>query len=314
MEILVYLEIKNGKIAENSLDLVSFAKEISKGCRVICTTVSSKLPDLSELYESGANKLYFIKSDSMPYDKRKHPYYLTELIKKINPDIFILNSTTEGREIAPIVASSLNLGLTADCTGLEIEDNKLISTRPTFGGKLMASILSRTTPNMATVRVNTFRKKNCNFEGNLEIEELTFNVKNPKSEILSYTDTKEDFTTVQNSKIILSGGMGLKTKENFDKLKLLASKIGAIACGTRKAVDKGFIEKELQVGQTGKTVTPDIYVAFGISGAIHHIVGMENSKKIIAINTDKNAPVFKHADIGIIEDAGVVLDKLIEIF
>lgn len=319
MEILVYIQIKEGEICEFSRDLISYAKEISNGALVSGVIVSSGFNlECGNLKKFGLDKLYVLKSDSCEFDKRKHPYLIIKLLEKINPEIFILNSTTEGRELAPVVSSSLDTGLTADCTKIEIVDNKLVSTRPTFGGKLMASILCRKNPQMATVRVNTFKKKEFQFVGETEILEFDFsddlkneNLSNLKTEILEFTEKgKGEFVNLQNAKIIFAGGMGLKNKENFDKLKSAAEKFGAKVGGTRKAVDKGFIEKEFQIGQTGCCVTPEIYVAFGISGAIHHISGMENSKKIIAINTDKNAPIFAHSDMGIIEDAAKVLEFL----
>ena len=316
MEILVYAQIEDNKISENSVDLISYAKEISNNALVSAVLV---LPvdfnlDFSSLSKFGLDKLYILKSNLPYYDKTKHPYLILNLIKEINPEIFILNSTTEGREIAPVIASSLKTGLTADCTKLEIQENKLISTRPTFGGKLMASILSKKNPQMATVRVNTFKKKEFENSAPLEVKEFDFNVESKSIEILAFENKKENFYNIQNSKIILCGGMGLKNKENFDKLKHLAKLMNGCAAGTRKAVDKGFIEKEFQIGQTGVSVTPEIYIGFGVSGAIHHIAGMENSKKIISINIDKSAPIFNHSDIGIIDDAIKVLDALIKFY
>ena len=312
MEILVYLQEKNSKIEDFSYDLISYAKTISNGAKVSGIVVSNSDIDYKDLNKFGADKLYILRADSEKYDKRLYPKLILELIKKINPEIFILNSTTEGREIAPIVASSLNTGLTADCTKIEIENNKLISTRPTFGGKLMASILCKTNPQMATIRVNSFKKKEFDNTGELEVEEFSFEQNSLKTEILSYEEENKDFYSHEKTKIILAGGMGLKTKENFEKLKHLADLMGAKVGGTRKAVDKGLIEKEYQIGQTGLCVSPEIYIAFGISGAIHHVSGMENSKKIIAINTDKNAPIFEHCDIGVVCDANALIDTLIQ--
>lgn len=316
MEILVYAQIENNKISENSVDLISYAKEISNNEKVSAAIV---LPydyniDFSNLNKFGLSKLYILKSPYPLYDKRLHPYLILELIRQINPEIFILNSTTEGREIAPVVSSSLLTGLTADCTKLEIKDNKLISTRPTFGGKLMASILSKKNPQMATVRVNTFKKKEFENMPELEIQEFNFNIEPKNIEILDFKAKNEDFYNLENSKLVLCGGMGLKNKENFDKLKYLAKLMNASAAGTRKAVDKGFIEREYQIGQTGKCISPETYIAFGVSGAIHHIVGMENSKKIIAINSDKSAPIFNYSDVGIVDDAIKTIDALIKIY
>ena len=316
MEILTYIQIENNEIADFSYDLISYVKEISNGAVVsgIIVQPNNVSVSLDKLNRFGLDKLYILKSNLEFYDKRRHGKLVLEAVKKINPDFFILNSTTEGREIAPVVASSLGTGLTADCTKLEIVDNKLVSTRPTFGGKLMASILSKKNPQMATLRVNTFKKKTFENQNGLIIEELNFDTPESLIEILDYKKENKSFYNLQNAKIILAGGMGLKSKENFEKLKHLASLINAKVGASRKAVDKGFIEKEHQIGQTGTTVTPEIYVAFGISGAIHHIIGMENSKKIIAINTDKNAPIFNHADVGIVADAIGLIDEAIKHF
>ncbi len=321
MEILVYVELNKNEIPDYSYDLISYAKEISNGNRVLGVLLQPDGFFLDEdkkknLRKYGLDKLYLINTNRVYFDKRVEPFLIVDLIKKIDVDIFILTSTSNGREIAPVVASCLNTGLTADCTKLEIEDSKLISTRPTFGGKLMASIMYKKRPEMATVRKNSFKKKEFNFDNNLEIEFLEFNLGDCRLnslEIIDYHEgLKEDFINYQNAKVVLAGGMGLKNKENFEKLKLLAKKTGAIVGATRKAVDRGLIERKYQIGQTGSSTSPLLYVGFGISGAIHHIVGMENSKKIIAINTDKNAPVFKSADIGLVEDAIFVLDKMLD--
>ncbi len=320
-EILLYIECDENKILDASYDLITGVKKNNKGANVSGVIVLH--PDFilddeikNNLKKFGLDKLYVLKSEKPFFEKAEEPFLISGLIKNINPEIFVLLSSTTGREIAPIIASILDTGLTADCTKIEIENIegklKLISTRPTFGGKLMASIICKKNPQMATVRVGTFKKEELNNE-NLEIVEFNFpSFLNLKSEIIEYKkNEKSEFINFQNAKMVFAGGLGLKNKENFDKLKLLCEKTGAIMGATRKAVDKGFAEKKYQIGQTGSFTTPEIYVAFGISGAIHHIMGMENSKKVIAINLDKNAPIFKYADIGYIEDAAKVLDELL---
>lgn len=320
-EILLYIECDENKILDASYDLITGVKKNNKGANVSGVIVLH--PDFilddeikNNLQKFGLDKLYVLKSEKPFFEKAEEPFLISGLIKNINPEIFVLLSSTTGREIAPIIASILDTGLTADCTKIEIENIegklKLISTRPTFGGKLMASIICKKNPQMATVRVGTFKKEELNNE-NLEIVEFNFpSFLNLKSEIIEYKkNEKSEFINFQNAKMVFAGGLGLKNKENFDKLKLLCEKTGAIMGATRKAVDKGFAEKKYQIGQTGSSTTPEIYVAFGISGAIHHIMGMENSKKVIAINLDKNAPIFKYADIGYIEDAAKVLDELL---
>lgn len=321
-EILLYIEYDENKILDASFDLITGVKKISKGATVSGVIVLH--PDFTlddeiknNLKKFGLDKLYILKSEKPFFEKAEEPFLISGLIKNIDPEIFVLLSSTAGREIAPTVASILDTGLTADCTKIEIETNednklKLISTRPTFGGKLMASIICKKNPQMATVRVGTFKKEEFNNE-NLEVVEYNFpSFLNLKSEIIEYKkNEKNEFINFQNAKMVFAGGLGLKNKENFDKLKLLCKKTGAIMGATRKAVDKGFVDKKYQIGQTGSSTTPEIYVAFGISGAIHHIMGMENSKKVIAINSDKNAPIFKYADIGYVEDAAKVLDELL---
>ena len=321
-EILTYIEIDENKILESSYELVSGMKKIApeetvSGVIVLHTDFILDDEIKNNLKKCGLDKLYVLKTEKPFFDKTEEPFLISGLIKNINPEIFILISSTSGREIAPVIASILDTGLTADCTKIEIEKNednklKLISTRPTFGGKLMASIICKKLPQMATVRAGTFKKEEIN---NLSLDIVEYNfpfIANLKSDIIEYRkDKKDEFINFQNAKMVFAGGLGLKNKENFDKLKLLCEKTGAIMGVTRKAVDKGFVDKKYQIGQTGSSTTPEIYVAFGISGAIHHIMGMENSKKIIAINLDKNAPIFKYADIGYIEDATKVLDELL---
>ena len=321
-EILLYIEYDENKILDASYDLITGIKKNNEGANVSGVIVLH--PDFiltdeikNNLKKFGLDKLYVLKSEKPFFEKTEEPFLISGLIKNINPEIFILLSSTTGREIAPIIASILDTGLTADCTKIEIENIegklKLISTRPTFGGKLMASIICKKNPQMATVRVGTFKKEEFNNE-NLEIVEFNFpSFLNLKSEIIEYKkNEKNEFVNFQNAKMVFAGGLGLKNKENFEKLKLLCEKTGAVMGATRKAVDKGLVSKKYQIGQTGASTTPEIYVAFGISGAIHHIMGMENSKKVIAINLDKNAPIFKYADIGYIEDAAKVLDELLD--
>ncbi len=321
-EILLYIEYDENKILDASYDLITGIKKNNEGANVSGVIVLH--PDFiltdeikNNLKKFGLDKLYVLKSEKPFFEKTEEPFLISGLIKNINPEIFILLSSTTGREIAPTIASILDTGLTADCTKIEIENIegklKLISTRPTFGGKLMASIICKKNPQMATVRVGTFKKEEFNNE-NLEIVEFNFpSFLNLKSEIIEYKkNEKNEFVNFQNAKMVFAGGLGLKNKENFEKLKLLCEKTGAVMGATRKAVDKGLVSKKYQIGQTGASTTPEIYVAFGISGAIHHIMGMENSKKVIAINLDKNAPIFKYADIGYIEDAAKVLDELLD--
>ncbi len=303
-------------------ELLSKARKLSselsslKVSAVICGKNEDSLK--TELYKGGADKVYFISNDKIQSHLGK-ACAITELCKIKNPEIFLIGATIEGRSIAPLVSSALDTGLTADCTKLEITDfkdeKKLAATRPTFGGQLMATILCKKMPQMATVRPSVLQKNEEIYKTEGEFEEFT-------PEMTDFTDpirllgcepVKNKLSSeLENAQIIVAGGKGLKTEENFEKLKKFAKLIGATAAGSRGAVDMGLIEKEYQIGQTGKTVSPKVYIAFGISGAIHHLVGIENSKKIIAINTDENAPIFQNADVKIVKDTSEILDELIK--
>lgn len=300
----------------------NLAKEFKENLKVSAIVCQNNEEDINSLktalYQKGADKIYNIKNEKIKSHIGK-ARAISELCKVKNPEIFLIGATVEGRSIAPLVSSELDTGLTADCTKLEITDfkdeKKLAATRPTFGGQLMATILCKTLPQMATVRPSVLQKNEEIYKEEGEFEEFTPEM-NDFCECIRLLGTEINknklSSELENAQIIVAGGKGLKTEENFEKLKKFAKLIGATAAGSRGAVDMGLIEKEYQIGQTGKTVSPKVYIAFGISGAIHHLVGIENSKKIIAINTDENAPIFQNADVKIVKDAAQVLDELIE--
>lgn len=330
-KIFVYSEITENKYKKVfcpvTFELLCAARKLAdkhsknlEVCAVVCTDNSDETAKnlKKELYRGGADKIYFVKNDKI----KSHmgiAFAITELCKAKKPEIFLIGATIEGRSIAPLISSALDTGLTADCTKLEITDfkneKKLAATRPTFGGQLMATILCKKLPQMATVRPSVLQKSEEIYREEGDFEEFTPDMENFCEPIrLLGTEINKNKLSLEleNAQIIVAGGKGLKTEENFEKLKKFAKLTGAAIAGSRGAVDAGLIEKEYQIGQTGKTVSPKVYIAFGISGAIHHIAGIENSKKIIAINTDKNAPIFQNADVKIVQDASKILDGLIE--
>ncbi len=322
--IFIYVEEKNGIIKQGSLELINHTRtSLGNNAQICAICLSDK--DFEEsfkaaLYEAGTNKIYHIKNEKLNrYNTLYYAKSIIQLIETKNPDVLLFPATKQGRDLAPKVSSELKTGLTADCTKLEFifenEKIKLASTRPTFGGSLMATILCKTTPQSATVRENTFliTQKYENV-GEFEIFEPNLNDTKSAIKIIEYIDNIQKNTkNLDSAQIILSGGVGLKTKENFEKLEKLALLMGknVATAGSRPAIEKGFLPKEQQIGQTGKNVAPKIYIAFGISGAIQHICGVQNAQYIIAINNDKNAPIFKNCDIGIVEDAQLVIDSLI---
>lgn len=266
--------------------------------------------------ENNIDTVYVVEDDRLQdYSTEYYSKIITDLTREIDPEIFIIGATTQGRDIAPRISSSLHTGLTADCIELDInEKGQLAATRPTFGGQLMATILCKNQPQMATVRPKVFKplkefvKKDTKFitkKANIDDIEKKVNLieflKNPE---------KEE-SALEDAEIIVAGGRGMKDLMGFEMLKEFASLLNAKVGASRVAVEMGLASHEMQIGQTGKTVTPKIYIACGISGALQHTVGMTGSDKIIAINIDKNAPIFDIADIAIAGDVFEILPELI---
>ena len=267
---------------------------------------------INELKYFNIDEVIILKNDN--FKEFNSDYYCTcikDIVFEINPKIFLIGGTNIGRTIAPMVSNSLHTGLTADCIELDINEEKNLSaTRPTFGGELMATIWSKTYPQMATVRENVFKVEKFE-ENNPVIIFKDYNFNEYKSKLSLIKLIKRQINSdLANAKIILSGGMGLKNKEGFAKLENLANIMGAKIGASRLAVEAGFASSSIQIGQTGQSVAADLYIAFGISGAIQHLCGIKNCKKIIAINNDPNAPIFNHCDMGIVDDAFSVIQEL----
>ena len=267
---------------------------------------------INELKYYNIDEIIIVKNDN--FKKFNSDYYyncIKNIVLEVNPKIFLIGGTNIGRTIAPMISNSLHTGLTADCIELDINDEKNLSaTRPTFGGELMATIWSKTYPQMATVRENVFKIEKFD-ENNPTIIFKDYNFQEYKSKLSLIKQIKREINNdLANARIILSGGIGLKNKEGFAKLENLANIMGAQIGATRLAVEAGFASSNVQIGQTGQSVSADLYIAFGISGAIQHLCGIKNCKKIIAINNDPNAPIFNHCDIGIVDDAALVIEQL----
>lgn len=267
--------------------------------------------------QNNIDTVYVVEDERLKnYSTEYYRKIAVDLVKEIDPEIFIIGATTQGRDLAPRISSALHTGLTADCIELGINENgQFAATRPTFGGQLMATILCKKMPQMATVRPKVFKPLNefiykdtkfINYPAKInDIEQkvkLIDFIKNPEKTEKSLEDAE----------IIVSGGRGMKDLMGFELLKEFASLINAEVGASRAAVEMGLASHEMQIGQTGKTVTPKIYIACGISGALQHTVGMSGSDKIIAINSDKNAPIFDIADVAIVGDVFEILPELIE--
>jgi len=274
--------------------------------------------EFKEAFKSnGFDKVFYVADEKLSeYKSDIFAYVAIEAVKEIDPEIILIGATNQGRELAPRISTALHTGLTADCTSIDINENgKLAATRPTFGGQLMATILSKTLPQMATVRPKVFKPFKTPLFKDTAFIKLGVDLNNfdSKIEILEFTKTvTNEINNIDSAEIIVAGGRGMQSKEGFELLQKLADKLGGAVGASRLAVEMGLAPKYSQIGQTGKTVTPKLYIACGISGAIQHTVGMENSSKIIAINTDKDAPIFEIADYGYIGDVFDVIPKLID--
>lgn len=328
-EVWVYIEQNGGKLAEVSLELLGKGTELAKSLNVKVGAVltGSGVKGLcNTLYSYGADKVY-LAEDAVLKDYRTLPYadIMAKLIREYEPQVVLFGATTTGRDIAPRVASELRVGLTADCTNLKIGDFQkkettykdiLYQIRPAFGGNIIATIVCPDhRPQMATVREGVMKMNAPDKARKGEIVEVKVDV---KKELLLAEIVKriqqEKTVDLKGAQIIVSGGMGVGSKENFKLIHQLAHALGAQVGGSRAAVDAGFIPKDHQVGQTGTTVRPKLYIAVGISGQIQHLAGMSESNRIIAINADPGAPIFNSAHYGIVGDLNEVIPRFIEAY
>jgi electron transfer flavoprotein alpha subunit len=315
----VFTEHSEGKVAEVSWELLGVGADLAKARNVeLCSmVVGDNVEHLArEAFAYGASKVYLVDDPVFHY-YRTESYYkaLVYLIEKYKPEIVLIGATGLGRDLAGAVATKLQTGLTADCTGLSIDDKGfLLQTRPAFGGNIMATILTEyTRPQMSTVRphVMPMPLKDASRTGAIIREQVPVKEEEIAAKVLEVIADKDlDSVDVAAADIIISGGRGMCNAENYKILQELANELGGVVACSRAAVEAGWMPLERQVGQTGKTVRPKIYFAVGISGAIQHLVGMQDSDTIIAINRDKQAPIFEVATYGIVGDLFQVIPAI----
>lgn len=317
----VIAEQENGQLMNVTFELLGAAKELcakleEKCCAVLVTAAAGELPQ--QLIAAGADVVYVVEDAKYAdYDTELYTDAICQLSKKYDPASIMFGATDDGRDLAPRVAARLHTGLCADCTALDVTDDKLVAwTRPALGGNICATIICDVNrPQMGTVRPKVF--KPSEMDNNRTGEVIAFTpeagavsrVELVKKEALS----SENAVKIDEADMIAAGGRGFGSKENFDVLEQLAALFeNSAVAGTRAAIDEGWLTHSQQVGQSGKSVTPHIYFACGISGAIQHLSGMKDSDIIIAINKDAEAPIFTVAHYGIVGDVNVILPKLIE--
>ena len=316
----VIAEHFRGKIHPVAFQLVGKGRELADILNVNLTLVllGDKFDDkLKEFNQYGMDEILYIRSPILKdYYSDLYVQVITELVIENKPEIILIGATPTGRDFAPRVAKRLNAGLTADCTGLDInpETKNLLQTRPTFGGNIMATILTPSgRPQMATVRPGIFKiAENAAKDVKTKIIDYTFEEKDSVSKILKRIDKGKTSVNLEDAEIIVAGGRGVGSKENFKLLEELADVLGAELGGSRITVELNWLDPGRQIGQTGKTVSPKLYIACGISGAIQHVVGMQNADVIVAINKDPNAAIFNVAHYGIIGDLNEVIPALIQ--
>ena len=293
------------------------AKEVgTELCAVLCGNNVGKLAD--KLFAYGADKVYVADHPELEnYRTDAYGKVIFEAISKYKPEIVLLGATHIGRDLGPCLAVKCSTGLTADCTKLEIdpEDKKIKQTRPAFGGNLMATIVCpNNRPQMSTVRPGVMDKAvyEKGRKGQLVKLNVEFEKGDIRTKVVDVVKKVENAVSLTDADIIVSGGMGLGKSEGFKLLKQLADKLGGTIAASRACVDAGWIDHSYQIGQTGTTVKPKIYFACGISGAIQHLAGMQNSDYIVAINKNENAPIFKVADYGIVGDLYQAIPAILE--
>ncbi|NOZ61273.1 MAG: electron transfer flavoprotein subunit alpha/FixB family protein [Calditrichaeota bacterium] len=328
-DVWVFIETNNNKIEEVSLELLGKAKELAADLGSRCAALfigNGNDEKINDIAAHGAEVIYAISHPELAkYRTLPYTTAAVQVIQKYQPEILLFGATPTGRDLAPRIASTLKTGLTADCTDLRIGDYTfhkktyekiLYQIRPAFGGNIIATIVNpENRPQMATVRDGVMPVPEPDHSRKAEIirEEVTFNDNDFAVEVLRQ-EFEEKTVDLKSAPIIVAGGYGVGSKENFQLIQELADALGGEVAGSRAAVDAGFVPKERQVGQTGTTVRPKLYIAVGISGAVQHTAGMKDAKKIIAINNDPEAPIFKIAHYGIIGDLNEVVPKLITHF
>jgi electron transfer flavoprotein alpha subunit/NAD-dependent dihydropyrimidine dehydrogenase PreA subunit len=275
--------------------------------------------ELENFVHHGADEIIYIKSQKLKhYYSDLYVQVLTDLIQNYKPEIVLIGATPTGRDFAPRMAKRLNAGLTADCTGLDIDlyTRNLLQTRPTFGGNIMATIRTpNSRPQVATVRPGTFKAlENVKKKAKIRKIEYYFKEKDSVNKIIKVIDKYKEQVNLEDADIIVAGGRGVGSKDNFKIIEKLAEVLGAELGGSRVTVELNWLTQDRQIGQTGKTVAPKLYIACGISGAIQHLVGMQNSEIIVAINKDPNATIFSIAHYGIVGDLHEIVPTLIKEF
>ena len=320
-DIYVVVEQVDGVVQKVGIELIGIASKLAAdlGQEVGAVLLGKEVRGLADnLIHHGANKVICVEDPILEhYATEPYTKALNAIVEAKKPEIVLYGATSIGRDLAPRVSARVHTGLTADCTKLEIdpETKLLLMTRPAFGGNIMATIVCKEfRPQMATVRPGVMQAlpTDTSRTGEVELFKVEFTDADMNIKIREVIKEKHAKVDITEAKVLVSGGRGIGNAEYFDVLKELADELGGLVTSSRANVDAGWIGRERQVGQTGKTVRPDLYMACGISGAIQHLAGMEDSEFIVAINKDAQAPIFDVADLGVVGDLHKIMPILID--
>ncbi len=310
---IVFVEQRDGIIKKSSLEVLkkSALLATSVNANIEAVTIGNEISNLENIGRYGVSKITHLKNiELVQYSVSAYTDLLVSFALESEANTFLFANTAMGKDLAPALAIKLNSGIIVDCVELEVEENNLIATKPVYAGKALTIVKSNSEKNIFTLRPNVFTIGEIS-DAKAEVIMKNIDTVNLSNKVISVTKA-DDKIDVAEAEIIVSGGRGLKAPENFEMIEKLATLLGAATGASRAAVDAGWRPHSEQVGQTGKTVSPNLYIAVGISGAIQHLAGMQSSKYIVAINKDKDAPIFGVADYGIAGDAFEVVPALIE--
>lgn len=315
-KVLVLAEIRNGKLRNISFEALSAAQKIAEGGEILAAVLGSSDEKLvSELAQYGANKVYLVSNGELAqYTPDSFTQALTQLIHDVNPDVVFVGHTAIGKDLAPRVAQRLGLGLISDITELSVDSGEVVFTRPIYAGKAFQKVKMADGKVFATIRPNNIAVADPDASRTAELASLAADIKDIRTIVKEVARKAVEGVDLSEAKVVVAGGRGVKSSDGFRLLKDLANLLGGAIGASRGACDAEYCDYSLQIGQTGKIVTPDLYIACGISGAIQHLAGMSNSRVIVAINKDPEAPIFSVSDYGIVGDLFEVLPMLTEEF
>ena len=321
-KVMVFVETRNDQIQSVGLELIGKARQLAdvQAGKVVAVALGEKITEkqAKDLVAYGADQVIIANHSYLKlYMNEPYTQVLVKIMQEMKPDSALFGASTIGRDLAPRVSARLHTGLTADCTGLEIDQDSglLLMTRPAFGGNLFATIICPDhKPQMASVRPGVMQKidKDNSRQGKLNFVDVELDKSALTYEIIEEVAIVKTKKNIEDANILVSAGRGLGNPNNLNKLHDLANSLGAAMSGSRAIVDAGWIDHSQQVGQTGKTVRPEVYFALGISGAIQHIAGMEESELIIAINKNPEAPIFEVADLGLVGDVNQIIPEVVK--